>query len=346
MPDLEVVCPHCDLLIEADEDMAGEMIECPDCLGRVTLPLPAPKAPKLKKKKKKKQAAATEKVVAAESSHPPQKTAETSDADDDEVMDVVRTDQEGNPIAAELAVAAPTPKKTIYRKPATQRTGTSNQSSTTSGFAPRSRKKKKRSIPVIALTILGATLIFGGLFAPITKWMFIVPVGQLNTTTTTSLSYFLGDSTSHQYAIEALKKADQAAFSAQFLTFEKIYASTTSFIRMPISVTGHIFLILIPAIIAVALPFTRYTKLLWIPFTIILLKLFDDLIWLGVIRGKVHASIHSLKETGRSIMGEAALGQDLVSAFQFDLSLSWGWALLFFGLLMIGIAWAIEISRS
>ena len=38
MPDLSFECPHCQQSLEAPEDMAGQVIECPGCNEPICLP--------------------------------------------------------------------------------------------------------------------------------------------------------------------------------------------------------------------------------------------------------------------------------------------------------------------
>lgn len=42
MPDLSLICPHCDTKLEAGMEMLGHTIECPSCRAPLTLPLFAP----------------------------------------------------------------------------------------------------------------------------------------------------------------------------------------------------------------------------------------------------------------------------------------------------------------
>jgi len=38
MPDIEFNCPNCNQTLEASEDMAGEVIECPACNEQIAVP--------------------------------------------------------------------------------------------------------------------------------------------------------------------------------------------------------------------------------------------------------------------------------------------------------------------
>jgi DNA-directed RNA polymerase subunit RPC12/RpoP len=41
MPDFEFSCPHCSQVLEAPEEMAGEIVECPGCQQQITVSKPA-----------------------------------------------------------------------------------------------------------------------------------------------------------------------------------------------------------------------------------------------------------------------------------------------------------------
>ena len=43
MPDLSLICPHCDTKLEAGTEMLGHTIECPACRAPLTLPRFAPR---------------------------------------------------------------------------------------------------------------------------------------------------------------------------------------------------------------------------------------------------------------------------------------------------------------
>jgi DNA-directed RNA polymerase subunit RPC12/RpoP len=38
MPDLEFSCPSCGQVLEAPDDMRGEVVECPGCQQQITVP--------------------------------------------------------------------------------------------------------------------------------------------------------------------------------------------------------------------------------------------------------------------------------------------------------------------
>jgi DNA-directed RNA polymerase subunit M/transcription elongation factor TFIIS len=40
MPDFEFSCPNCNQVLEAPDDMAGEVVECPGCQQQMTVPQP------------------------------------------------------------------------------------------------------------------------------------------------------------------------------------------------------------------------------------------------------------------------------------------------------------------
>ena len=40
MPEFEFSCPHCSQVLEAPDDMAGEVVECPGCQQQITVPQP------------------------------------------------------------------------------------------------------------------------------------------------------------------------------------------------------------------------------------------------------------------------------------------------------------------
>jgi len=51
MADFEFSCPNCNQVLEAPDDMAGEVVECPGCQQQMTVPQPpepepAPEPPK------------------------------------------------------------------------------------------------------------------------------------------------------------------------------------------------------------------------------------------------------------------------------------------------------------
>jgi predicted RNA-binding Zn-ribbon protein involved in translation (DUF1610 family) len=46
MADIEFNCPSCNLVLAAPEDMAGQLVECPECNNQMTVPgEAAPAAP-------------------------------------------------------------------------------------------------------------------------------------------------------------------------------------------------------------------------------------------------------------------------------------------------------------
>jgi DNA-directed RNA polymerase subunit M/transcription elongation factor TFIIS len=46
MPDFEFSCPHCSQVLEAPEDMVGEVVECPGCQQEITVTKPQTAAPR------------------------------------------------------------------------------------------------------------------------------------------------------------------------------------------------------------------------------------------------------------------------------------------------------------
>jgi len=38
MADIEFSCPSCNLVLAAPEEMAGELVECPECANQMTVP--------------------------------------------------------------------------------------------------------------------------------------------------------------------------------------------------------------------------------------------------------------------------------------------------------------------
>jgi len=44
MPDFEFSCPSCGQVLEAPEDMGGEVVECPGCQQQISVPDPRKKA--------------------------------------------------------------------------------------------------------------------------------------------------------------------------------------------------------------------------------------------------------------------------------------------------------------
>lgn len=38
MADIEFSCPNCNLVLAAPEEMAGELVECPECENQMTVP--------------------------------------------------------------------------------------------------------------------------------------------------------------------------------------------------------------------------------------------------------------------------------------------------------------------
>lgn len=47
---MEVTCPHCKQQLEAPAELAGEIVECPACDGRIQLPALHPSPPQQRKK--------------------------------------------------------------------------------------------------------------------------------------------------------------------------------------------------------------------------------------------------------------------------------------------------------
>ena len=45
MADISFACPNCSQVLEAPEDMAGQVVECPACQQQITVPAPAATAP-------------------------------------------------------------------------------------------------------------------------------------------------------------------------------------------------------------------------------------------------------------------------------------------------------------
>jgi hypothetical protein len=43
MADIEFTCSNCRQTLEAPEEMAGEMVECPSCQQTIAIPSPAPR---------------------------------------------------------------------------------------------------------------------------------------------------------------------------------------------------------------------------------------------------------------------------------------------------------------
>ena len=242
--------------------MAGETIECPECLGRLTIP--KPEAPKKLKKKKPKAAKITGPVSSSSSQ----------------------------------SISRPT----IYKKSSSQkmvlRSEQEPETASSAYHAPvRRRRKKKVNMVQVIVAALGAALIIGGVFCPILSVQLSdrsprppiqpgAPEPPPAMQVTIKGSYLLPPTIkSPSMSEEQMKAQMKAAMQGGGDPMRKAMSFLHN-ILIPGKI-GHLYFIVFPAIIAVICAAKGRGIFIWACLAVIFLKLVDDMFYITSLGDQV-----------------------------------------------------------